>query len=258
MKETNWAPPSLSQAIDKVRKEMPDEMNGVQRERQSTESNFTIVPNAIIRDGSISITAKTLAIYLLTHEAGYEVKFTQIQRELGLGPKGFRSALKELQEKGLVEARRTKNQSGQWSTYNYHLADLSRVPSGTVEQSTVEQGTVLRIQKEENTKIKNKERELFDEFWNEYPKKVDKAQAFRQFKRALSRARFEDILAGAIRYASDPNLPEARFIKYPATWLNADAWENGPLPERSKSSKPKETDWEALDRWAKEQDERNV
>ncbi len=106
---------------------------------------------------------------------------------------------------------------------------------------------------DKNTIEKNKERELFDEFWNLYPKKTDKQLAFRQFRRALNRATFEDIIAGVIKYASDPNLPsEKRFIKNPSTWLNADAWENGPLPERKKQKK--QTDWDALMKYAEESD----
>ena len=94
--------------------------------------------------------------------------------------------------------------------------------------------------------------ELFDEFWKEYPRKSDKRAALRAFKSALARVSYEDIMAGVIRYAKDPNLPEMRFIKHPATWLNADAWENGPLPERKGK---KTTDWEALKRWAEENEE---
>jgi len=72
--------------------------------------------------------------------------------------------------------------------------------------------------------------EMFLEFWNDYPRKSDKRAALRAFKSALNRASFEEILAGAIRYAKDPNLPDTKYIKHPATWLNGDAWENGPLP----------------------------
>jgi hypothetical protein len=97
--------------------------------------------------------------------------------------------------------------------------------------------------------------EMFLEFWNEYPRKSDKRAATKAFKSALNRAKFEDILAGVIRYANDANLPEQRYIKHPATWLNADAWENGPLPSDPRKAKPT-TDWEALDRWAREQDDK--
>ena len=66
---------------------------------------------------------------------------------------------------------------------------------------------------------------LFDEFWTSYPRKLDKAKAFRAFQSALKRAKFEDILAGVIAYRNDPKR-DPDYTKYPATWLNNDAWEN--------------------------------
>jgi hypothetical protein len=74
------------------------------------------------------------------------------------------------------------------------------------------------------------EPDLFDEFWKEYPKKSDKRVALKAFKSAMKRAKFEDILAGAIAYRHATSSTEARFVKNPATWLNADAWENEIAP----------------------------
>ena len=83
--------------------------------------------------------------------------------------------------------------------------------------------------------------DLFHEFWKEYPRKDDKALARKAFRKALNIARFEDILAGVIRYANDPNLPtELQFVKKAHTWLAAEAWENGPLPFDSRASKKRE------------------
>lgn len=70
------------------------------------------------------------------------------------------------------------------------------------------------------------ERDLFDEFWKEYPKKSDKRVALKAFKSAMKRADFEQILAGVIAYRQATESIEQRFVKNPATWLNADAWEN--------------------------------
>jgi hypothetical protein len=69
----------------------------------------------------------------------------------------------------------------------------------------------------------------FDTFWAVYPKKDDKPLAKRSFEKALDRAALDVIVAGAERYRDDPNREHA-FTKNPSTWLNADAWENGPLP----------------------------
>jgi hypothetical protein len=69
----------------------------------------------------------------------------------------------------------------------------------------------------------------FNQFWSVYPKKQDKALAKRSFERALKRASFDDIMAGVEQYKNDPNR-DPLFTKNPSTWLNADAWENDPLP----------------------------
>lgn len=74
----------------------------------------------------------------------------------------------------------------------------------------------------------------FEAFWAIYPLKLDKRAAFKAFSRALKRVALDEIMAGARKYADDPNLPEPRYIKHASTWLNGDGWDNPPLP----SSKP--------------------
>jgi hypothetical protein len=80
-------------------------------------------------------------------------------------------------------------------------------------------------------KPKNYIEEQFNQFWSVYPKKHDKPLAKRSFEKALDRTTVEVIVSAAERYRDDPNR-EALFTKNPSTWLNADAWENGPLPSR--------------------------
>jgi hypothetical protein len=82
----------------------------------------------------------------------------------------------------------------------------------------------------------------FEEFWNVYPRKVSKRAALKAYESALVRSTHDEILAGAIRFANDPNLPPAEFIPYPTTWLNGDRWGDGLLPERTKSKEELLTD----------------
>jgi hypothetical protein len=75
--------------------------------------------------------------------------------------------------------------------------------------------------------------EAFDEFWDTYPKHLQKGEARKAFFKAVQRVGDADvILEGARRMASDPNLPVKQFIPYPATWLNRDGWDDEPFPER--------------------------
>ena len=71
----------------------------------------------------------------------------------------------------------------------------------------------------------------FEAFWAIYPKDADKRAALKAWNSALKRSDPESITAGAERYRDDPNRVEA-YTKNASTWLNADAWENGPLPPR--------------------------
>ena len=80
---------------------------------------------------------------------------------------------------------------------------------------------------------------LFYEFWTSYPRKLDKAKAFRAFRSALKRAKFEDILAGVIAYRNDPKR-DPEFTKYPATWLNSDSWENAATTTENRIRSEKE------------------
>lgn len=73
----------------------------------------------------------------------------------------------------------------------------------------------------------------FAEFYAEYPRKVGKDAARKAYVSALKRATKAQILLGAHRYATDPNLPEHQFIPHPATWLNGGHWDDEAQPPRS-------------------------
>jgi hypothetical protein len=77
---------------------------------------------------------------------------------------------------------------------------------------------------------------MFDQFWDEYPRKVGKDDARRAYKRACSRTDEQTIVQGARRLANDPNLPEKQYVPHPATWLNRGGWDDEPLPPRGQES----------------------
>ena len=72
----------------------------------------------------------------------------------------------------------------------------------------------------------------FETFWATYPRKEAKRQAWKAWGKAIERATPEQITAGARRYADDPNRSD-QFTKHGSTWLNADGWEDEPLPSAS-------------------------
>ena len=110
------------------------------------------------------------------------------------------------------------------------LPGVTNAPSGVTNlASGVTAGGVQTLIEPLHETNKAHVEECFEEFWNSYPRKLDKAKAFRAFKSAMKRAKFEDIMAGVLAYRNDPQRnPE--FTKYPASWLNADSWENAIAP----------------------------
>lgn len=71
----------------------------------------------------------------------------------------------------------------------------------------------------------------FDDFYAAYPRRQDRRSAERAWKAALKRGADQDaIVAAANAYARMQNGQERRFIKLPATWLNAGAYDDEPTP----------------------------
>ena len=85
---------------------------------------------------------------------------------------------------------------------------------------------------EYRNRIQNTDTEAFDRFWSVYPRKAGKQDAQRSFERALKVATLDEILAGAQKYADDPNRV-AQFTAHPSTWLNQGRWSDDPLPRRT-------------------------
>lgn len=78
-----------------------------------------------------------------------------------------------------------------------------------------------------------REPEGFEEFWDQYPHrggaKKGKTDARKSYVRALRTTPSQQILSGALRYATDRQVIEG-FAKNPTTWLNQKGWEDDVEP----------------------------
>ena len=150
----------------------------------------------------------------------------------GTGIDTIKTAVGELEQFGYLVRGEDQNRSddGTFADYEWKTADPFQNPV-TGKPRHGETGHKEEQDSKEEKSSKNNERTnahfeaQFEEFWNAYPRKLDKAKAFRAFKSALTRAKFEDVLAGVLAYRNDPKR-NPDFTKYPASWLNADSWEN--------------------------------
>jgi biotin operon repressor len=220
------------------------------RGHHSFDDHFTQIPNAWLRDARISLGAKGLLAQLLSHAPGWRISQESLGRDNGVGRDAIRTLINELLEAGYLfrSEDRDRTEKGYLGGYSYTTQDPTAQP--TLDKPT-QDNPLHKKNNIKNTNIKNNERiysdsiEIhFESFWNLYPKKTDKGAARRAFRKAAKTQELAVIVDAAGRYAEDPNLPEKQYIKNPATWLNAEAWNNGPLPKR------KTTDSKALEDWA--------
>lgn len=76
----------------------------------------------------------------------------------------------------------------------------------------------------------------FTEFWDTVPRKVGKGAARRAWAKAVKEADPQVIIEGMRRYRDDPNR-EDEFTAHPSSWLNAERWDDDPLPARGGGQK---------------------
>lgn len=218
---------------------------------------FAAVPTWMIRDAD-GVSGFAIAVYgVLASYSGLAVNAPgqdRIAREARISERKVRDALTELERLGVVERYKRGADGVRGRGFDaYRLMDRPlrtdevRFPAGRAGNSDLPAPTgaftgtgehsVLSIEVDsyEVDRCANAQSESahsFDEWWQVYPLKKDKGRARTAWKSALKKTTARTLLAAAAAYRDDPNRsPE--FTKYPASWLNAEAWENGPLEARS-------------------------
>lgn len=207
------------------------------RGHHTFDDQFVQIPNAWMRDNRLTLKARGLLAQIMTHREDWSLSINRLAQDNGEGKHAIRAAIAELEKFGYLTRDQVNDKrfgEAVWVTTDPEGAEnpLSDLPLSEIplsENQTTKNNTLLEEHLEEEHSKNTSKRELFEEFWKEYPRKVDRAKALRAFKSALNRAEFEQILAGTIAYRNDANR-KPEFTKYPATWLNADAWENEIAP----------------------------
>lgn len=95
--------------------------------------------------------------------------------------------------------------------------------------------------------VRNKYTDGFEAFWKAYPRRVNKAKAFRAWKSATETVSEDILIDAAKRYAAyhDSVGTDQQYIKHPTTWLNGGEWDSIPaIP--SLLRKPPTPEYESL------------
>lgn len=162
-----------------------------------------------------------------------------------LTPKQIRLALQKLEAEGLIVSgnyNKSAYDRTKWYGISAYLFGQIDLPSQANE--IVQEGEPIPDSKpdtkSDNKHIAQTERDRFDEFWCEVPRKIGKGQARRAWSAALKKADADTIISGVRRYAAERRGEDQKFTAHPATWLNGERWEDEPV----KPKKRKKENWE--------------
>lgn len=91
------------------------------RESIELDSHFTTIPNAWLRDGRISLKARGLLSLVLSHRVGWQISVASLAKQNPEGKSAITAAIKELEEYGYLERRRSHGPDGKFNGYDYLL-----------------------------------------------------------------------------------------------------------------------------------------
>lgn len=99
------------------------------RERLAWERDFTQIPNIYARDKDLSWVARGILVWLMTHDAGYQVTMGAIeQASWKEGREAVRSAVAELEKAGYLHRQQKRGAGGRLAGYTFHLQDPFQLP----------------------------------------------------------------------------------------------------------------------------------
>lgn len=167
----------------------------------------------------------------------WRTTYSRLAEETGLTEQQVRPVVKWLLEKGHIETREFRFNGITDRTLSFRVVTsmldstdglLDRTDGVLIstDQSMLNSTDLPSIKKEEELVSSR-----FDEFWSVYPRRIAKATAMKAWTAAMKRAKAEDIISAAGRYAATVVDSEERFIAHPSTWLNGDRWADFQEPE---------------------------
>ena len=96
----------------------------IRRSTNRPNDHYTIVRNDFARDARLSFKARGVALYILSHAAGFECTATSIAKANNCGPDQVYGALRELEEHGYLTRHRARSDDGRMvGGVDYEITD---------------------------------------------------------------------------------------------------------------------------------------
>jgi hypothetical protein len=200
------------------------------------EGRYTAIPNTWARDERLGYRAKGILLLLMSHQSGWRISLEHLANDGPDGMTAVRTAIGQLQDNGylvrrLIKDERQRIEGSEWIIHDPFDGENLKTENRTENLTTENPPTENRRLKKPNIKETNNKKpkelsytDVFESFWQMYPRKIGKGATKAAFDKALGKATAEEILDGCTQYAQSGKLPEMQFIPHPTTWLNQERW----------------------------------
>lgn len=142
--------------------------------RVKVNSNWVAIPNAIIRDKTLSTNARVLFGILMSFAAEFVFRTEYVRDLVGVGRDSYRAAFQELEDRGLARRVRSHSSTGAWiweielfpePSPEIQSMDVLPCPDlpATVQPATVQPATVNQAIKEEQEQEEQYKEEQVEE-----------------------------------------------------------------------------------------------
>lgn len=140
---------------------------------------------------------------------------------VGVSDRSIRRCIKQLSELGLLVVEQRIGTSNLYTINMGMDTDVQTVRTSTTNNTKVDT-------KVNNKETKDKYDQDFLEFWDVYPRKVNKSHTHTKWLSVVKKYQKKKLLVCAIRFANETknNRTEERYIPHPSTWLNQKRYED--------------------------------
>ena len=215
--------------------------------RNASRGKYTVLNNGIFRDENLSAKSLGILAKMLSLPDNWEFSETGLCSIFKKdGRDSIRSGLKELEENGYLVRSRIRDDSGKLTSVEWTVSDRPMFEKPMLENPMLE-NPMLENRTQYNTKefitkefitkdippISPKGKtdcsDLFNQFWDAYPKHIAKQSAVKAFEKLKPDEKLLEAMLKAIESQKESKQWEkdgGAFIPYPATWLNQRRWED--------------------------------
>lgn len=200
---------------------------------------FAIVPLDLLQQ----VSASAVCVYAVLAEAAnrdqqaWPSKATIADRT-GFSSRTVQRAIAELRDSGWVEVTERHRENGSTTSNTYVVrrvrGDMGVLPPQDIrvsppetllsppEQDPIEPDPLFELNIIERQQVDDP----FDEWWKQYPRKVQKQAARRAYTKAAAKVGHERLLEAMLRYRDQDDRVTKGFIQHASSWLNGECWED--------------------------------